>query len=939
MINLPLVSLDLELLGDGESAEIIEVGAVKFRGTETLGTFSALVRPGGQLTYRIEELTGLSQPDLEQAEPLDDVLARLSVFIGGAPLVGQSIGLDVEHLGRAGLPLRNPQLDTFELAMLLRPGLVAYDLGSIARALGVAIEVPHRALPDALLARDVFLALVELVGKIELDTLSQIVRLAGSLDWPLKLVFSEAQREKVRAMVASGALAERVGAQDTLVPLMQPPPASPSLAPRERPEPLDVARLAASLDEDGAIARAVPRFEERAEQREMLTAVAEAFNDNEVLLVEAGTGTGKSVAYLLPALHYATANDRQVVVSTNTINLQDQLCQKDLPALIEATGIPARVSVLKGRANYLCLRRWVTLLRSDELRPAERMLLVKTLLWLPRTTRGDKAELKLSQPEEEAWSRVAATVEACSPGRCSFHHEGTCWVARARRLAESAHLIVVNHSLLLADLMTGNQVLPEHRHLIVDEAHHLEDEATAQLSRRVTERELTRHLSILAEPVGASAIGLLADAAMAVRSHAPAHPAEAAIAGPVARGERQVPSVRAGFQRLFRMLKEIVQSIARRGEGGAVTIRVTSTVRAQPVWSDVDVLWGEIGREVLDLERTITELVMKLEELRGRSDALAACLADLATEGQFWAEVRGHLNDVIALSRSDTVSWLSLGLGDDTGLHAAPLEVAEILRDQLIGTKDTAILTSATLTVEGSFRYIQQRLGLSDARELAVGSPFDYATSTLVYVPSDCPEPYQPGYQKAVERIILDVATKLNGRTLVLFTSHSQLRTTYAALRDELDARRLLLLGQRMNGSSRSRLLETFRSGPPAVLLGTSSFWEGIDVVGDALSCLIMARLPFAPPTDPVFEARAELYDDPFTQYTLPQAALRFRQGFGRLIRSRTDRGVMLVLDGRLRTRGYRRTFLRSLPDCQVRSGPGAEAGQVARAWVGDAVP
>ena len=511
MIDLPLVSLDLEILDTEAGSEIIEVGAVKFRGTETLDTFSAVVRPRGTLSFRVGNLTGLTARDLARGEPLKDVLDQVSRFIGGIPLVGQSIGLDVEHLRKAGLTLANPRLDTFELAVLLLPGLKAYDLGSIARAIGVGGDIPHRALADAELARAVFEALIKLADDLPIDTLGQIVRLSGPLDWPLKLVFAESQRARVREMIAAGS-PEAVGAgSGPLAGLVAPPRPEP-VEPTDHFTPLDPPALVRALSPGGPIARALSGYEDRPAQRRMLAAVAEALNEADTILVEAGTGTGKSMAYLLPALHFAVQNGLRVVVSTNTINLQDQLLEKDVPDLLRAIGLPARVSVLKGRNNYLCLRRWLTLLRTEDLTPGERLLLIRTLLWLRRTETGDRAELRLSADEEEAWGRVSAVAEICSPLRCPHHREGTCFVARARRTADSAHVLIVNHSLLLSDVVTGNQVLPEYRHLVIDEAHHLEDEATAQLSLRVTAREISRRLGELLDVAVGGESGLFAEA-------------------------------------------------------------------------------------------------------------------------------------------------------------------------------------------------------------------------------------------------------------------------------------------------------------------------------------------------------------------------------------------------------------------------------------------
>ena len=931
MIDLPLVSLDLEILDSDTGSEIIEVGAVKFRGAETLDTFSALVRPKGTLSYRVGNLTGLTARDLARGEPLRDVLDRLSTFVGGATIVGQSIALDLEHLKKAGLDLANRRFDTFELAILLRPGLKAYDLGSIAREMGVGGEIPHRALADAELARAVFQALVAAVGELPLETLAQIVRLAAPLDWPLKTIFEQVQQAKVRRAIEAGQM-EAAGAS----PLdgLRPPDAAESVEPRDTFVPLDPKSLGASIAPGGPVAQALPGYEDRPAQRRMLAAVATALNEGDVLLVEAGTGTGKSLAYLLPALRFAVENGLRVVVSTNTINLQDQLLDKDVPDLLRATGLPARVTVLKGRSNYLCLRRWLTLFKSDELSAGERMLLIRTLLWLRRTSTGDRAELRLSSEEEEAWSKVAAAAEVCSPLRCSFHREGSCFVARARRTADSAHVVIVNHSLLLSDVVTGNQVLPEYKHLIVDEAHHLEDEATAQLSRRVTARECARRLAELAETGAAGGPGLLAEATGVLVHATGDDDKKEQHQRRLERGREQVLRARNGLDRLFEMLGALTRERTRRGDGGPAQVRVTQGVRAQPIWSEVDILWGEVGRDLLDLQRTLAELSAGLDAVPNRTDVQDALLGELAVQATAWEETRLHFSRIIAEADAGTIAWLTLGQNDELGVSAAPLDVGPTIRDQLIGPLAAAVLTSATLTSEGSFRYVRDRLDLHDADELTVGSPFNYATSTLVFLPTNAPEPNQPGYQRAVERVILDAATELKGRTMALFTSHSQLRATYLGLRDQLDARKIILLGQRVDGSSRARLLETFKSGRPCVLLGTSSFWEGVDVVGEALSCLIIARLPFAPPTDPIVEARSEQFDDPFSQYSLPHAILRFRQGFGRLIRSKTDRGIMIVLDSRVRTRRYGRSFLDSLPACEMRAGPATDAGRVAGAWM-----
>lgn len=925
------VALDLELIdAPGRGREIIEIGAVRFRGEQELESFSTLVRTHAPLGHRVRRLTGLREEELQDARPLDEALAGLQQLVGTLPIVGQSVELDAEQLRRAGLELRNPLLDTFELAQLLLPGLPSYDLDTIARSLGIeARDGRHRALPDARLTMRVFNRLTELVRGLDFDTLAHICRLAQPLHWPLRTLFVEALRLQERALFRSDPTTHQSLPSWLRVTVDQARPEP--LVPNERCRRLDIEQLEHSMQAGGEIARRLPGFEERPEQLAMLRAVAEAFNARETLLVEAGTGTGKSLAYLLPAAHFAVANKRRVVVSTNTINLQDQLAQKDLPALREATGLPLRFSVLKGRSNYLCLRRWMTLLRSSDPSPSERSLLIKTLLWLPQTRTGDRAELRLTTSEEEAWSKVSADAEACSPARCAFHRAGQCFVARARREADSSHIVVVNHSLLLADLATRSRVLPDYEYLIVDEAHHLEDEATAQLGWRVSRRELSASLERLWESGGSQAAGLVPRALEALRRSNGGRE----VTERVGNGLSQViGELSQGLPSLFDQLRQFVNETGERAENGALIARLTPARRAQPAWSDVEIALDGQCQRMLRLDRLLEDLLRGLEPLAQQRTDVDELAGELAVEMTFWDVARQRLWGALAEARDDCIVWLSAARNDDLYVHAAPLHVGEHLRQRLFGDKATVILTSATLTTQGSFRYLRERLGLEDAREVVLGAPFDYRRAVLVYLPSDIPEPNAPGYQQTVERIVGQLIAALDGRTLVLFTSYSQLRATYLALKEPLEAREIILLGQRMDGASRARLLETFKSGERVALMGTTSFWEGVDVVGEALSCLVIARLPFTAPSDPVFQARSEAFDDPFVEYAVPQAILRFRQGFGRLIRSRSDRGVLVILDRRVRSRSYGRAFLESLPECQIQEGPSSKAAAAALDWL-----
>ena len=953
--------MDLELAESAGPPQIIEIGAVRFDSDGRAERWSTLVRPTTALTYRIEQLTGLSTAELDIAPRIDAALHALEHFAHDLPLVGQSIDIDLGYLERAGLRLTTPAYDTFELAQLLIPGLPTYDLRGIARALEISPRAQHRALADAETAMEVFLALLTRLRALRLEILMLVNRLAAGLDWPLAPLFAEAERSATRryleSVIHTGGAA-RLPDPEGLPQAGSVANAPPPLAPNPAAGSLDGEALAAALSQGGLLASQLAGYEERREQLAMLRAVSAAFRDGKHLVVEAGTGTGKSMAYLLPAVGFAAASGRRVVVSTNTINLQDQLVQKDLPTLATALSFPVRTALVKGRGNYLCLRRWQAFLRSDRMTSAEAMLGIKVAIWLEHTQTGDRAELRLTSEEAVGWGRLCALAEHCTPGRCPYHRAGTCFLARARMAAESAHVVVVNHALLLSDVATGSKVLPEYRYLVVDEAHHLEAEATEQLGVRLTERELLQALDHLQTQSGSYSFGVLSEIAALVQRVGVSATRVGAIVDRAARAEAAIGRTRGAIQDLFGELHGFVGARLERAGQDNMSLRITPAVRASRDWQRLERDWATLQERWLALARPVAELLSDLEVLAeaasrdggaapepdsaGQASIAAGpngagtiteLGAELDTFLRFSEAVQEALDRVLASPSQDEVYWLSLRGGTEIAVHAAPLHVGARLWDDLFSRKDAAIVTSATLTTEGSFRYLRDRLGLRDVRELQVGSPFNYHDATLVYVPTDMPEPGQAYHQHRLVDTLIELIGSLGGRTLILFTSHGQLRQTHEALRAPMEAQRVVLLGQNIDGS-RARLLETFRAGPRAVLLGTTSFWEGVDVVGDALSCLVIARLPFAVPTDPVFAARSELFDDPFREYAVPQAILRFKQGFGRLIRSRSDRGVVAVLDRRLISKSYGRAFLGSLPDCVVRTGPARDLPPTAASWL-----
>ncbi|WP_331524632.1 helicase C-terminal domain-containing protein [Geoalkalibacter sp.] len=726
-----------------------------------------------------------------------------------------------------------------------------------------------------------------------------------------------------------------------------------AFAPRER-HSLDAARIAAVLGNDGAVARTLPGWEERPEQLRMAFAVSEAFNLGRIALIEAGTGTGKSLAYLVPALLWALDNDERVVVSTNTINLQEQLIRKDLPFLRRATGLEFRAVLVKGRGNYLCLRRAENAQAEPGLFDGgEEGELQAILAWAQTTRDGSKESLSFP-PREAVWEEVRCELDQCGRVRCT--HYGRCFFHRARREAASADLLVVNHALLLSDLalrlQTDNYsaaaVLPPFEHVILDEAHHLEDVATQFFSAQVTRFSFARLLGRLQHPRKPDK-GLLPRFLNQLAKELP-DSEDTLYRELYGRVEALLGARQALLDEALGSLEQIGRSLTaaaghRLESGEEFKQRLIPSFTAGPLWPSLAEPIRSLARSSAALagqlrallkacgtlpEETADKLLAPLIDLRGCTARMEALAADL---NLFTAE------DPRSCAWFE-VAQRRIGFGDGvvTRLRSAPLEVGEALNEALYERFRTLILTSATLAVGDSFAYFCGRTGLDRVeaqrrRELQLASPFDYQRQTLLAVATDLPEPGRAGFAEAARACVERCVLAADGRTFVLFTAYSLLRRVHGELAPVLSARGYHCL--RQGERNRHELLKQFAADPTSVLFATDSFWEGVDVPGRALEQVIITRLPFRVPTEPVLEARAEAIaargGDPFLSYTLPQAVIRFKQGFGRLIRHRDDRGVVLILDNRVVTKGYGRIFLRALPETPVLAAPAAAIAEEIR--------
>jgi len=921
------VSLDLETTGvDPQNDEIIDIGAVKFGLDGVIDTYQSLVKPSRPVPYRIQILTGITDRDLQDAPELSKTLDELVAFVGDCTIIGQNISFDLAFLAENDVVPRSQVYDVFELATIIMPTLPDYRLASLVTELGVPSVQYHRALHDATAAKDVFLALLGRIRSLEPSIIAELGRISSVADWPLGSLIRMVSSEETKDVFSmSGELALRIYnlSKDKEV----------RLRPRLQREPLDVNCLAAMLDEGGEVSDSLERFEYRKEQQIMMRTVADALNKNERLIVEAGTGTGKSIAYLLPSIVFASNNGLPVVVSTNTINLQEQLIGKDIPDLEKALhDVTFHYVQLKGRSNYLCMRRWNLHRRGRGLGRDEAGFMARILVWLSSTETGDRSELSLRRDEHLLWNRVSAQTESCLGPQCPYQRRGQCFLYRARRMAESAHLVVVNHALLLSEVVSNSSILPAYRHLIIDEAHNLEDEATEQWGIEVGERDLRSYFDGLGQRDGGGRYsGLLFELAEHFRGSAVPLTRQHEIGEMAGDIYRLVERGREHLLSLFDTLWHFLDAHAEDSGGYERRLRITTTKRQEMEWEGVVVAGENMAMSLQDIGGGLERLRAAIEPLDSMLDhdniVLEASSAVYRGE-----ELRQGIGWICGGEEDGMIYWLS-AIEEDVTTHIAPLEVSTALERDLYSNKECVVLTGATLSVGGNFEYIKNRLGFRDAREVMLGSPFNYEEAALIYLPDDIPEPSARGYQRAVNQALIDIGRAAEGRTLALFTSHSALRSSYEAIRDALNGEDILVLAQGVDGSPR-QLIRALKEDSRTVLLGTASFWEGIDIAGESLSVLAIARLPFSVPTDPIFVSRSELFDEPFNDYAVPQSALKFKQGFGRLIRSRSDRGVAVILDSRVMTKKYGGIFLSSLPACTVKSGHAGRLADEVRAWL-----
>jgi DNA polymerase-3 subunit epsilon/ATP-dependent DNA helicase DinG len=927
-----IVALDIETTGLNYSDDaIIEIGAVCFNNRRIEGEWSTLINPGKRIPPFITKLTNITDQLVLHSPPIEEILPDLVEFIGGSPILGHNVQFDLSFLRRYGILTDNDPIDTYDLASVVLPSAGRYNLSALTQALKIPLSATHRALDDARATRGIYLRLFETAQNLPLYIIAELVRASEGIEWgaylPFREILKQRSKEAIPADKITNPLQGPIFDETTLA-------VDAPLQGNENPSPINIEEASASIQHGGQFSKHFPEFEYRPEQVAMLDAVAEAISQSRHLLVEAGTGTGKSIAYLIPAALWAIQNDTRVVVSTNTINLQDQLINKDIPDITSALSIDLRASVLKGRANYLCPRRLENFRRHGPQNAEEMRVFGKILVWLNTSETGDRVEINLNGPiEREIWTRISADDEACTSETCKKRTGGICPYQRARQAALSSHLLVINHALLLVDIATGNRVLPEFKALIVDEAHHLEEATTNALSFRVTQRDIER----LLRELGGTKTGVLGWLISAFNGLL--KPGDfASLTQIVGQSTDLVFRLESLMRRFYDAIEQFIsdQREGRPASSYSYQERIQDATRTQPSWTNVELAWEESQYTIQPLIDVVAKLLQATTEnitlLDEEDEELYSSLSNIYRR---LSEINIQLNALVFEPLSDQIYWVQIDQNRRrVSLHSAPLHIGQLMQKHIWYAKDAVILTSATLTAAGEFDYLRNRLYAEDAYELALGSPFDFESSTLLYIANDIPEPGdRRGHQRAVEMAVVKLCLATGGKTLVLFTSYDQLRRTSRSITPIL-AKDGIVVYEQGEGASPHALLDNFRSSEKAVLLGTRAFWEGVDIPGEALSVLVIVKLPFDVPSDPIVAARAETFEDPFYQFSLPEAILRFRQGFGRLIRTQQDRGVVVILDKRVLTKRYGPAFIESLPNCTYKHGPLINIAPAAVKWL-----
>lgn len=906
--------IDIETTGlDPQSDDIIEIAAVKIENGAITSKYQTLVKPEKAVPFYISQLTGITDDMLSSAPQIEHILEEFLAFIKNSALCAHNAPFDIGFINQKLIlhnkwQLNNPIIDTLPLSRLLFPNLLNHQLETIAELFNIESKRHHRALDDAQATAYILLSFWQLLlsmDKTRFELLEGLATISGIEEFIH--IFSAA-----RNCPAFGKVEPPKINNNKLLNLQNSFGEQPQEAIKFERE-----KIEAFLEKDSPLKEELPAFADRPQQREMMKAVLDSFCGGFFLLAEAGTGVGKSFAYLIPSIFWAVATGERVIISTYTKALQEQLFYCDIPVLSRILPFSFRALLLKGKGNYLCIHRLDRYIKNPPMlsrKDREGLLLLAS--WLPLTQSGDISEnTAFFSHYNSLWEKVKADGHTCIGKNCPFWD--ACFVFKSRREAHKAQILVVNHSLLLSDI-SGRTLLGDYKHIIFDEAHNLEKSSIECFSDELSIWRIRSALD-----------GIFSDTPQP--------------SGAIVFLKKELKDFDSELDKLFLSVAQAV--VTARNFADTFFSELTAKLEEYYRWRESkyvvkvsynssNLVYAHIepfGRQMISYLHRVRENVEEFLEKVGEPKTKQEQRAYTEFEGEATkiAGIEELLIDILSPDDPDRVYWFEspdpeFKDSNASKICCAPLDIAKILFNELYSNISTSVFTSATMTVKNDFSYFCDRLGISlmppeKVFMMQLGSPFDYKKQLLVLIPTHLPEPGQNEneYSKKLSELILNVSKELRRGTLVLFTSYSLLENVFRQLHSPFKETGIRLLGQGISGSI-SAISKVFVDDIESVLLGLESFWQGINIPGESLEILFVTRLPFHVPTEPYIEAIQNRIrsrgGEPFSEYLVPQAVIRFRQGIGRLIRSETDKGVLIILDKRIISRDYGRSFLQSLP-------------------------
>jgi predicted DnaQ family exonuclease/DinG family helicase len=941
------VAIDLETTGlRYNDNRITEIGIALFQNGEITETREWIVNPEQEIPDHIVRLTGITQEMVEGQPTFPEIADEILEMIKNRPIVGQNVIFDINFL-EAGFRrkfrdfsgwserykeyhyINNIYYDTAYLSRLLFPFFERHGLQHLAKEFQYQPDAAHRALEDAKTAAYVFMRLIENLVHLTNAELEEILRILGNLKNPFSVLFENFL--KFRSVIEDSDLdaydwqhstREQYNVLGKIFPKpIQSEPASTTL--------LDKEEIRKIFEPGGLLSQKLEAFESRQPQIEMVDAVVDAFNSGQILSVEAGTGTGKSYAYLVPVIKWIEKNKKRrprIVISTNTKNLQEQLFYKDLPLLKAILDVDFSAVLLKGKANYICLDKYDSIIKHPDQRLSvhEKNQAALLVHWKHLTTTGDISEHHgfIVERNVSLWRKFIAEDKYCPGKSCKFYDD--CHIMRIRQAARNADIVVVNHALLCSDLVSDNSIIGEYDFLIVDEAHNLEKVAIDYLGSAVNFWEIREALEDLYNHD--KNLGLLHQIENSLRL---GEVDEDEIKGTLLRfiAERKkkiqmlVVQIREEFQKFGTFFNQMM-NIKVEEQNSSVTFRIKS---GDQIAEYLRSMWANIRPKITTFITDLMNFSESFRNLKGKLKFQDQQYQELLAKINRLEVFRENFDFISAVEKTDYVYWVEANptyASYDYRFFASPLRINKILYDRLFSKLEAGVLTSATITVNNRFDYFYNKLGLhylirERRAELFLSSPFQYEEQAALLIPLFFSSPTDPAYKNQLRDFIVKIIDAHEKGTLVLFTAYGILKSTYFSVKEDLKSKGILLLGQGIDGS-RHNLIRQFKEEKSSVLFGTDSFWEGIDVPGEALEILVITRLPFEVPSDPVVEAKCELLEqegkNPFMDYMLPESIIKLKQGFGRLIRTRTDKGIVIITDNRLMTKKYGSIIRKSLP-------------------------